>query len=496
MGMHEVELVELDDQPAAEPVDEVDRARSAVRHGARSVLGWLRRHPALCVTAAACAVVAIAVPLTLSVRADHARVDARAKLTGVLDTMLVAPVSTWTAATPVGYFLPGLDGRAWIRDDALIVLEQAGGSSQTLRTRDVRTGDELWSVNLTITPGLADATSISVEDPTSCSATTDRIACLVPDSWRVTEVPAAETIPGTEATTVVRPGSLRLHTYAVRTGERVLDQPVAVHSSIGTLDGDVVVAQPPEFDDGPARLARIDPSTGATVWSVEVPRPSGVGSSYPWVDLSDGLLGVGWLGSFQQFAADGSAAGVVEADGIWHARGHRWSMGADNGLTDVDTGRRFLLGDSVVPWIRTDDGSVPEVLVVQDEHSYRGLSTTTGAELWSMPQPATGPATATVVVDGRLALLSSGLLMVRDLRTGEGTWFLDSPGLRGDSLVTDGSHLITIVAGVHRSVVAYDLRDGHVAWSVEIPASVGSLAVTDHRLFGLGDGITAFSDAS
>ena len=59
--------------------------------------------------------------------------------------------------------------------------------------------------------------------------------------------------------------------------------------------------------------------------------------------------------------------------------------------------------------------------------------------------------------------------------------------------VARNAFMIALEIGVHRSVVAFDLRDGRRAWAVEVPATFDTLAVVDHRLFGIGaDGITAF----
>ncbi|MBO3086089.1 outer membrane protein assembly factor BamB family protein [Cellulomonas fengjieae] len=145
------------------------------------------------------------------------------------------------------------------------------------------------------------------------------------------------------------------------------------------------------------------------------------------------------------------------------------------------------------PRIAVDDGSSPHVLLRQEEDGLRGIDAPTGGTVWTAPRPTSDMSSTMLVVDGLLAVLVSGAVEVRDLRTGAVVWELAPEDLRGESLVTDGRHLIVLGPGFRRTVVAHDLHDGRLAWSVEPPVGIHSLAVVDHRLFGVSSsGIVAF----
>ncbi|WP_315094287.1 PQQ-binding-like beta-propeller repeat protein [uncultured Cellulomonas sp.] len=503
-GMDQVELLELDHGPSETPVDAVDRARGAVREAAGGALGWIRRHLVLSIVVIAAVVGAIAAPVVVSARADRARLASLAALPGVLAPMDSAPRVAWTSPPISGLSVAAIDTQAWVRDEVLVVRESTGGPAQShmLRALDLRSGEEVWTTALSAAPQLGEVESVAVADPTACVASPRAVVCLVPESWRI----APEHPDEEDVGMLVEPTAVRLRAYDVRTGGQVLDLPVAQRSSVVELDGDVVLAQTPESGTDPATLTRLDPTTGDEVWSVDVPRPTAAGgvprptaaggSADAQVQLYGEVLEVSWLGSVHQFAGDGSPAGVLDADVSWHQRGGRWAydMGTP-GLTDLDSGRHVDLEGGVVPWIAADDGSAPGVLVVQGEGVLRGVGGVSGGRLWEVQQAVRGALPAIVVADERLAVLVDGLLTVRDLRTGEGAWVFESTGLLGESMVTDGEHLIVLVAGEHRSVVALDLADGHRAWSVRVPTTFTSLAVVDHRLFGVSsDGLTALVD--
>ncbi len=261
----------------------------------------------------------------------------------------------------------------------------------------------------------------------------------------------------------------------------------------------MVVAQTQDLDASPATLERLDPATGARRWAVSVPRTEGaVGMSSPLVRTLGGDLVLGWLGSTTVYTGEGGVAGSYTSDYLLDLRGRRWTVDPDDTdtLRDVVTGRSVGIHQAYPPWIATDDGSAPGILLLQDADGLHGVDVGTGDDAWTSSQGSdVGPA-ATVVVDGTVAVLGGGALRVRDLVTGDVLWELPATTLRGDSLLTDGSRLVVLTDGPGANAAAYDLRTGRPVWSTQVPAGIQTLAVVDHRLFGIGDSLVAFDGGS
>ena len=378
-----------------------------------------------------------------------------------------------------------------------------GRPDQSLRGLDADSGEELWIVALSSVPDLGDLNNRFTYDPTSCQASADApghgvVVCLVPGAW---QVGTADDVHRTEdlddTTDLVRPGIVRLRAFEVTTGEMVLDRPVAVDSSFVPVGSDVVVAETPESGDGPATLVRLDPSTGAQRWSVEVPRPTeGVGSMYPSVRMFDDTIAVSWLGTTTLFAGDGTAVDGSTVDDVWHRGGHSLMLDGDTStqLRDLDTGRVVDLGHSYLAWVGTDDGTVPDTLLLQAEDRLHALDLTTGDQAWGAVWPETSTLTL-VVADGMVARLADDALTVVDAATGHQRWELPTRAY-GQNVVTDGRRLLVLesVPDAGRVVASYDLRDGRREWEAPIPIAVQRLAVVDHRLFGVGSGgLVAFT---
>ncbi|WP_456787172.1 outer membrane protein assembly factor BamB family protein [Cellulomonas sp. P5_C5] len=495
--MAEVELVEHDADLVA-PVDHVDRARGVVRDRAQGVLGWVGRHRALTLATVVVTAVAVAVPATLSLRAERARVDALATQPGILAPLDSAPGVVWTSPATPGNYALALSDHAWIRDDVLIVWEQTGDSTSSLRAVEMGTGNELWTAPLTSVPDLGDAMNRSTDDPTTCSAPAAAagqgvVVCVVADSWQLTPS-ADDTQPD-----LVEPAAVRLQTFDATTGETLLDRPLGKRASFVGVGTDAVVAAAPESGAGAARVVRLDPSTGSERWAVDLPRPvDGAGWEYPAVQRFGDEIGVGWLGTTALFTGDGAAAGVLDTDYVWQARGHRVTVGGGSTalLRDLDTGRVIDLGDAYPPWIDTDDGSEPDLLLLQSADRLSARDLATGHLAWRVDWPAE-PTLNLVVVDGMLARQADDGLTVLDLGTGKQLWSW-SVSAYGQSMVTDGRRLFVIesLAGSGPVVVAHDARDGRRLWEAPLPVAVQSLAVVDHRLFGVGiDGVVAFEAA-
>ena len=110
-------------------------------------------------------------------------------------------------------------------------------------------------------------------------------------------------------------------------------------------------------------------------------------------------------------------------------RGRVWTFGG--GIRDAETGRRIGGPESYPAWITTDDGSAPDLLLLQVDTSLRALDVTTGDTAWKVPVPSLR---VRDVADRRrsVAMLVNGALEVRDLRTGTSLWRLSTRDLRGE----------------------------------------------------------------
>ncbi|WP_456826201.1 outer membrane protein assembly factor BamB family protein [Cellulomonas sp. P5_E12] len=491
--MAQVELVEPGDH--ADPgviatADEVDRARSAVRDTVRGGLEWVRHHRVLAGAVVVALVVATAVPVARSAHAARERATALAALPTVVAPMQDPPSVAWTSRSAPGDYVLGIPDRAWIRDDVLILWDQSENLRQSLRALDADTGDQLWRTSLTTAPNLGDPPYLSVDDPTTCSAPGDTVVvCLVPEAWMLGT-------GGDGNATLVVPTALRLRTFDAATGAVVRDEAVADHSSVVALGGDVVIAQTASLVADRSSLSRIDPTTGAERWSATILRdPGSVGTAFAAVRLFGARIAVGWLGTTHLFTADGTASVDYDTDHVWRQRGHSLTSGVDSSvLLDLDTGWRFETQESFFPWIAPDDGSEPDLVVLQNDDGLRALDVTSGTA-WTSPTPTSTAGSRMLIADGRLASLVDGTLEVRDLRSGVQAWQVRTDGRGAEDLVTDGRHLIVLGGDPVRTTLdAYDLRDGRRAWTVEAPSGLEAIAAVDHRLFGVSSaGIVAFT---
>lgn len=488
--MAQVELVEPGDPAATVTVDEVDRARSAVRDTARDGLEWVRHHRVLAGAIVAALVVATAVPVASSAHAGRERATALAALPTVVAPMQGPPSVAWASRSAPGDYVLGIPDRAWIRDGVLILWDQSADLRQSLRAVDADTGVELWRASLTTAPNLGDPPYLSVDDPTTCSAPGDTVVvCLVPDAWMLGT-------GGDGNATLVVPTALRLRTFDVATGAVVRDEQVADHTSVVALGGDVVIAQTASLVADRSSLSRLDPTTGAERWRATILRdPGSIGTAFAAVQLFGARIAVGWLGETHLFTADGTASVDYDTDQVRRQRGHNLASGADSSaLLDLDTGRRLETAESSFPWITPDDGSEPDLLVLQNDDGLRAIDVTSGTA-WTGSTPTSNARSTMLIADGRLASLVDGTLEVRYLRSGVRAWHVRTDGQGSQNLVTDGRHLIVLGGDpVRTTLVAYDLRDGRRAWTVEAPSGLEAIAVVDHRLFGVSSaGIVAFT---
>lgn len=492
--MAEVELVEPGGPAAVTTDDEVERARSAVRDTVRRGLGWVGSHRVLAAAVVVVLAVLAAVPITRSAQVGRERAAALAALPSVVAPMAGPPQVAWTTRSAPGDYVLANPDRAWVRDGVLILWDQAANLRQSLRALDADTGDQLWRASLTTAPNLGDPPYLSVDDATTCVAPGDAVVvCLVPESW---SLGAGEDVVGDA--TMVQPTALRLRTFDVATGAVLRDEKVADHASVVALGGDVVIAETPTADAARSSLSRLDPTTGAERWSVPVPRePGSAGSVYAFVRLFGARIAVGWLGATHLVTGDGTTSVDYDTDRVSRQRGHSLTPGLDDSsaLLDLDTGRRLQTGESYLAWIATDDGSEPDLLLLQTDDGLRALDVTTGQTRWTIPMRTSNATTTTLIADGRIAVLIDGTLQVHDLRSGVEAWRVQGAGEDNRNMVTDGRHAIVLGGDPRRTTLAaYDLRDGHRAWTIEAPSGLETIAVVDHRLFGVSTaGIVAFT---
>lgn len=492
--MAEVELVEPGGPVVATSDDEVDRARSAVRDTVHRGLGWVGSHRILAGATVLALAVLTVVPIARSAQAGRERAEAVAALPSVLAPLAAPPGVAWTSRSAPGDYVLAVPDRAWVRDGVLLLWDQSANLRQSLRALDADTGDQLWRTSLTTAPNLGDPPYLSVDDPTTCVAPGDTVVvCLVPESWMLG---TGEDVLGDA--TMVAPTALRLRTFDIETGTVLRDETVADHASIVALGGDVVIAETSSAVAASSSLSRLDPTTGAERWSATIPRdPGSVGSTFAGVQLLGSRVAVGWLGATHLFTADGTASVDYDTDQVWRQRGHSLTPGLDHSsaLLDLDTGRRLETGESYLAWIATDDGSAPDLLLLQTDDGLRALDVTTSQTAWTIPMRTSSATTTTLIADGRLAVLIDGTLQVHDLRSGVEAWHVRAAGQGNRNLVTDGRHAIVLGGDPQRTTLAaYDLRDGDRAWTMEAPSGLETIAVVDHRLFGVSSaGIVAFT---
>ena len=198
------------------------------------------------------------------------------------------------------------------------------------------------------------------------------VVCLVTDSWQLTV---------SDDDTRARPRRGRLGAAAgVRRRDRrdgARPAPRAVGASFAAVGTDVVVAAYPGSGDGPAqrRAARPVDRDGTVERRPPAPRRRGrVGLPRPCSCSATRSASAG-SGPPTLFTVDGERpAGArhrqrLEASRApHHARGRQ----ATTQLRDLDTGRVMDLGDARPPWIDTDDGSEPDLLILQSEDRLAG----------------------------------------------------------------------------------------------------------------------------
>lgn len=132
-----------------------------------------------------------------------------------------------------------------------------------------------------------------------------------------------------------------------------------------------------------------------------------------------------------------------------------------------------------------DDGSVPDVLVVQSGGVLAGLRAATGERLWSYTVAVEPELLADGVVVGR----GSGVVVALDVADGTVLWKHEDKAPLVWAATSDGSVVATVEAsGDGLDVVARGLRDDRVRWRVPLPADVWMAGVLPDGSLVVGSG--------
>ncbi len=237
------------------------------------------------------------------------------------------------------------------------------------------------------------------------------------------------------------------------------------------LEDDVVVARRVE---GTARIVRSS-LQGEELWSADVALPAWVLARNLRLAVADDLV-----------VLTGPAAAVLTADGTvlgtWTAPGvRRISVDVRTSAvgfavwTTPEVGTWFtrdgragarLEGAPLRPAV--DDGSAPQVVLLQDGWTLRALDVVAGVR-WERRVPESAP----VRLDGLVVLDEGDLLVAVDVATGAELWSrATGPCWDPGAVVTDGVRLgLPAPEDGCGRVVAVGLHDGVERWTADVPAA-------------------------
>ncbi|WP_199423634.1 outer membrane protein assembly factor BamB family protein [Actinotalea solisilvae] len=446
-GMVDVALV---DDEAREPAGPDAAARAGRgRPRARRADPGRRRRQQAAVAGALAVVVALAVGVQAereAAAADDARVAALADVAGTVPSLRTPPADRrgWPGDRSTTLVLP--DGTA-------VGPQPVDGALRTVATAP--DGTTRW-----VAPADVDAAGRGAAcEPAAADAAL--LTCVVPGTPGVAGPTTDAVLGGTpDRLLVLGAADGRVH-EEVDLGPGTIDW--------APLEDDLVVARRVA---GTAEITRRD-LLGGDAWSVRVPLPAWVLARHLRVRVQDGLV-----------VLTGPAAAVLDADGTvlgtWTAPGARrisvdvrtsavgfavWAT-PELGTWYDRTGRAGvrLEGAPVRPAV--DDGSVPQVLLLQDGWTLRALDVVTGP-LWERRMPQAVPAR----LDGLVVLDEGDELTAVDVASGEVAWSRPlgacwDPG----AVVTDGVRLaVPDDDDACARTVALDLHDGTERWTAAVP---------------------------
>lgn len=280
---------------------------------------------------------------------------------------------------------------------------------------------------------------------------------------------------------------MHLGDHALRT-ERDLDP-----GSAATVVGSTLVVGTP--DEDAVHLVATDTRTGEERWAADVPAPLGPGPGSGWLTRAGGRVLVSaasavWAVDAEtgDVQAGGGAVGVVRGDRLVEQRGSSRTL-----LLGTD-GTGTAEADGQVQQMAPDDGSAPDVLVVEVadgslQRLLRGVDATTGKVLWERPSDGMAP-TNRLLLDGVLYGSGGTTVWAVDAATGDERWTADGGTLHDYRLMTDGVHLLRVErdpADGAPVVAAYALGSGRSAWRTPLPPGVDNVWTHGGILYGQGD---------
>jgi outer membrane protein assembly factor BamB len=461
--MADVQVDNADDPvPADAPAPEPARARRA--------RALLRRWWPLPVAGA---VAVVAWQVAADAR-DESAAEALRATPGVIATTVTAPLETTAVASP------DLGGALYtgVRTQNGFVAGLAlGAGTDPVRVVgvDPGTGEEVWRVDVAEP---VDAASVGCESGTDGPA---RILwCWISADGDDPDAPAPAT----------RLVEVHLGDHAVRT-----ERDLAPGSAATVVGGTLVVGTPGE---GAVHLVATDTRTGEERWAADVPAPLDPASTGGWLTRAGHHVLVSAAGGVWVVDA---GTGEVQAGGVGVA-----VVRGDRVVEQLGTSPTPLLGtdgtgmaeaDGQVQQLAPDDGSAPDVLVVEVadgsmQRLLRGVDATTGEVLWERPSDGMAP-TNRLLLDGVLYGSGGTTVWAVDAATGRERWTAEGGTLQDYRLMTDGVHLLRVErdpADGAPVLAAYALGSGRSAWRTPLPPGVDSAWTQGGILYGHGaDGV-------
>lgn len=487
-----------DDDPTADPT--ADPARDPVSTARRR----LRAVPRWVWPVAAVVVVGLVVTQLALDRQAEARLARLGSVPGVVAPLDAGVTELWRATEDVPTDL-------WEVDGLLLGTVPGPGLGVRVVGLDTATGRTQWSTPL-VAPEAAGPGDDDIWGSASCVAPERPpgegvLACTAVSRW---------TSSPSEPRGVV-PRDVHLVVVEARSGDVLLSREVAPRSSVGTVDGDVLLAS--LTTENHARLDRLDPVTGTVDWTFTSPDPVRQAGDR----AERGLVATAvrgdrvalftwtrsWLlepdGTPAHDPVDGIAIDEVGDDVVvahvddTGLAGH-WTVTQD--VVDP-SGAVVARLDGPPLAVSVDDGSADDLLVGYRQAEGRigtqveglvAVGLDDGRERWQLPVPGDGEGTESgtvgadaLLVDGRLVLPTPGLLTAVDASTGRTLWSAQAPRWTGDAPVTDGRVVAQLESRGEggAALVAYDLADGRRVWEAPLPDEAAWLRVVDHRLYAL-----------
>jgi len=467
--------VELDDEPGPPSRHGPELAATGAQHPghiAPATGTSLRRDRARLLRAAAVAVVVCAVVIAslslreeAAVRADDALVAAAARTPGLVPSLRTPLHERWRAgagSTVVG----GVVLRA----------EESGGSVRTV-ARELASGDRLWVMQRSLTPGNLTPRCRLLGGPR------EGLVCEVPGRPGIQAANTDEALGST-------PGFLAV--LDARTGATV-EVAVLEVGTVGwdVVDGDLVTGRLSGTD---LMLERVDPEARLVRWSRQVPLPDGVLARQLTLRVTEGFVlvdGVSGivldaargtlLGSFT--GSDGGAVGLsasILGFTVWDGTTGSWHD-AQGRTGAVLTGSPFELG--------IDDGSGGALELLRYGPSIMGVEVIDVGLAWNR-----GPVERALLrLDGRLLLDEGELLRAVDAGSGANLWSVaGSLGSPQAQAASDGLRVLAVVPGAGSErprLTALDLADGSVVWSTPMPEGTTSVSAEDGTVVAVGQDV-------